>query len=230
MYNLYEIHAMRKLAFFLLIVVAARTSAQSQVSTGWQGHEYSTKQFSDIDGSPFLYDDWYRGKIVSPEGLVLDGIMIKYEAYSETIVYMAGGRTYEVSDGAATFTIYPATDGMKDSLFFRGGYASVDNNTPKTFYEVLVDGKVALLKLHKKTTGLSQQNALASNKREFILQEDLYLARKGQMPAKVKKDKDALLEIMSDKKDEVNAWLGKNKVNLKKEEGLAELLKFYNTL
>ena len=221
---------MRKVFSILLILVAARSSAQTQVSTGWQGHEYSTKQFSDIDGSPFLYDDWYRGKIVSPEGLVLDGIMIKYEAYSETIVYMTNGKTYEVADGAATFTIYPATDGMKDSLYFRGGYPSTDNNTPKTFYEVLVDGKVALLKSHKKTTGLSQQNALASNKREFIVQEDLYLARKGQAPVKWKKDKDALLEVLGDKKDEVNAWLGKNKVNLKKEEGLAELIKYYNSL
>jgi hypothetical protein len=119
---------------------------------------------------------------------------------------------------------------MKDSLFFRGGYPAVDNNTPNTFYEVLVDGKLALLKLHKKTTGLSQQNALASNKREFILQEDVYLASKGQAPVKWKKDKDALLELMGDKKTEVNAWLGKNKVNLKKEEGLADLVKFYDTL
>jgi len=221
---------MRKLIPFLMILVAARSAAQSQVSTGWQGHEYATKQFSDIDGSPFLFDEWYRGKIVSPEGLVLDGITIKYEAFSETIVYMSGGRTFEVADGAATFTIYPATDGMKDSLFFRGGYPTVDLNTPRTYYEVLVDGRVALLKTHKKTAGLSQQNALASNKREFILQEDLYLARKGQVPVKWKKDKDGLMDMLSDKKDDINSWLGKNKVNLKKEEGLAELIKYYDSL
>lgn len=230
MYNLYENHDMRKLFTLLLVATSLRSSAQSTVNTGWQGHEYATKQFSDIDGSPFLYDEWYRGKIISPQGLVLDGIMIKYEAYSETIIYLSGGKTFEVSDGAETFVIYPATDGMKDSLFFRGGYPAVDLNTPKTFYEVLADGKLALLKTHKKVTGLSQQNALASNKREFILQEDLYLARKGQAPMKVTKDKDALLAHFADKKDELAAWLGKNKVNLKKEDGLVELVKYYNSL
>ena len=229
MYNLYEIPLMHKFLTPLLFLTVLQAPAQN-VKTGWQGHEYTTKQFSDIDGSPFLYDEWYRGKIISPEGLVLDGIMIKYEAYSETIVYMLNGKAFEVSDGAATFTIFPATDGMKDSLFFRGGYPAADNNSARTYYEVLADGRLALLKTHKKVTGLSQQNALASNKREFILQEDLYLARKGQAPVKVMKDKEALLELFADKKDEVNAWLGKNKVNLKKEDGLAELVKYYNAL
>ncbi len=221
---------MYRLLICLLVSACLRTSAQSTVNTGWQGHEYATKQFSDIDGNPFLFDEFYRGRIVSAEGLVLDGIMVKYEAYSETIVYLMGGRTFEVSDGAATFVLYPATDGMKDSLFFRGGYPAADNNTSRTFYEVLADGKIALLKTHKKITGLSQQNALASNKREFIIQEDLYLARAGQAPWKVTKDKDALIARFSDQKDAVAAWMGKSKVNLKREEGLIELVRFYNTL
>jgi hypothetical protein len=220
---------MRILIFATLLLLSTGGFAQI-VNTGWQGHEYETKQFSDIDGSPFLFDEWYRGKIIGPTGLILDGITIKYEAYSETIIYQSSGKVYEVAGGAAAFVIYPATDGMKDSLYFRGGYPAVDYNTANSFYEVLVDGKVSLLKSHRKGTGLSQQNALASNKREFILQEDLYLARAGQTPVKWKKDKDALLDFLGDKKDAVSAWLGKNKVNLKKEEGLTDVLKFYNSL
>ena len=72
--TLYENHPMYRLLICLLVSACLRTSAQSTVNTGWQGHEYATKQFSDIDGSPFLFDEFYRGRIVSAEGLVLDGI------------------------------------------------------------------------------------------------------------------------------------------------------------
>jgi len=215
----------------MIAFIAVYTSAPAQsVNTGWRGHEYETKQFSDIDGSPFLYDDWYRGKVVTVDGDVLDGVTLKYEAYTEYLVYMQQGKAYELSGGLRSFTIFPGVDGMKDSLYFRCGYPPVDENTGKTFYEVLVDGKASLLQAHRKATAVSSQNALVSNKREFVLREDLYIAMDRQAPVKVKRDRAALIALMGDKQAEMSLWLDKNKVNLKRDEGIAELVAHFNTL
>jgi hypothetical protein len=218
-----------RLLLTMLLFCSVPAFAQT-MSTGWRNHEYETKQFSDIDGSPFLYDDWYKGRIVSVDGAVLENALIKYEAYSEYLVYMLDNKTYDISSGLRSFTLYPGVDGMKDSLLFRCGYPPVDNNTGKTCYEVLADGRAALLKSHRKTTGVSSQNALVSNKREFILTEDLYIAVDRQAPVKAKKDRNALLDLMGDRKDEMSAWLDKNKVNLKRDEGIAAMVAHYNSL
>ena len=218
-----------RILFSLLLLITLPAWSQT-MNTGWRGHEYETKLFSDIDGSPFLYDEWYRGKVVTVEGAVLDGVMLKYEAYTEFLIYLQEGRTYEISGNPRSFTLFPGVDGMKDSLFFRCGYLPVDENTGKTFYEVLVDGKATLMKSHRKSTAVSSQNALVSNKREFVLREDFYIALDRQAPVKVKRDKNSLLDLFGDKKAEMSAWLDKNKVNLKKDEGIAEVVTHYNSL
>ena len=200
------------------------------LNSGWRNHEYSTKQFSDIDGSPFLYEDWYRGKVIGSDGRILEDILLKYEAYSEYLIYMQEGKVFELSGEILSFSIFPEVEGMKDSLFFRKGYPAADENTMNTFYEVLVDGKASLLKSHRKTTALSSQNALVSNKRDFILEEELYIALGKQPPLRVKKDRNNLLDILKDRKAELAEWLDKKKVNLKREDGIAELVTRYNSL
>jgi hypothetical protein len=223
---------MRKLILATFLVVSAIGSVEAQQKLIGQvvTRPYNHKLFTDIDGSPFLYDDWFKGNIYFVGGGKLEGVWVKYDAFEDNIIYRdpKTEQEFDIPDGVKYFVLYPEVDGMKDSIVFRGGYPNVDDNTGKTFYEVLQDGKASLLKCYRKVTALSKQNALVSNKREFAIDERLYIGKSDVAPIRIKKDKASVTKALADKKDIIEPYIETQKKNCKSEESIMDVLRKYN--
>ncbi len=220
---------MRKLIFLGCFCICSNLLVAQQKMLGEVvTRPYNHKLYTDIDGSPFLFDEWYKGSIFMVSGEKIENITIKYDAFEDEILFMQDGKTFDIPSGVKYFILTPGVEGMKDSMIFRGGYPAVENNSGSTFYEVLADGNTSLLKCYRKIMGLSKQNAFVSNKREFALEEKYYVGKPDTPPVRIKKDKASVLKALSDKKDILESYIEKEKKNCKTEAGLIEVVKKYN--
>ena len=65
--------------------------------------------------------------------------------------------------------------------------------------------------------------------KEFATYENMYLLKAGTM-SRIKKDKSSLLVLFQDKKEAITKYIDDQKLNLKNEAHLIDLVKYYNTL
>ncbi|MBC7914590.1 MAG: hypothetical protein H7Y07_10780, partial [Pyrinomonadaceae bacterium] len=101
--------------------------------------------------------------------------------------------------------------------------------TQKSFYEVLTEGGSVLLKrTRKKITEVKPYNSSTTVKTFFDVQS-YYLSRKGET-IPLKKDKKAILSLLSDKKEQLEKFIDQAKLNVKDEAQLISLISYYNSL
>lgn len=65
--------------------------------------------------------------------------------------------------------------------------------------------------------------------KEFATYENMYLLKDGVM-SRIKKDKYSLLNLLKDKEAALKKYIEEQKLNLKNEASLIELIKYYNSL
>ena len=116
-----------------------------------------------------------------------------------------------------------------ETYFFKSGYPAIEQNTELTFYEVLSDGAIQLLKYNKKDISEIKNEMSGDTRKEFVLHENYFVYTNGEIK-KMKREKDFILELMQDKKDKINEYLKINKLNFKNTESITKLFEYYNSL
>jgi hypothetical protein len=113
------------------------------------------------------------------------------------------------------------------SARFKSGFPAIDNETQNSFYQVLAEGKASLLKKYSITWRDDKPYNSGTTTRIFTAREILYLNINGSM-FKLDKNNSNLATILSSKM--VNAYLAKEKRNLKKDDEVIRLIEYYNSL
>jgi len=118
-----------------------------------------------------------------------------------------------------------------DNLLVYSNYLS--GTKPKKGFLVLIeDGKAKLLSkvsvLYQEPTqpGAYQEAGPA----KFVRRADESFIRVGEEMALTVSNKKSVLEAFPDNRDKIEDFISKNKIKLNKLEGLAEVVKFYNSL
>lgn len=189
------------------------------------GNIYKGNEMPGITGSPFLFEDWLPGTLFMKDGAKALQMQLRYDAYQNEVLFLHEGKPLVVVNPLIEFLITPSS---QPAMRFRCGYQATERNTDATFYQVVYDGKVSLLKhLYKKITETSEYNR-ASIQRELTLEEAYYIARAGLPPVKIKKDRASVLKALDDADGKFAAWLDKNRNRCRSEEDIIEALKAYN--
>lgn len=112
-------------------------------------------------------------------------------------------------------------------------FINLKDGNNNDFYEILVEGgDLILLKKYKcdiiegkESTGITQ-----ATKDKFKITNNYYFKKGEAELAKVKVKEKDILNLLSDKKQEVKKYIMDNNLKLKKENDLVEIFKFYSTL
>lgn len=104
------------------------------------------------EGSFFLSDNWNKGYIKLYDGRVAGDLQIRFNAYSQKIHFFKDSTELVLSIAVPEFgyTLTTTEAGLK-AMIFRNGYPAVDQQDTSSYYEVLVDGKISLLRFHHKS-------------------------------------------------------------------------------
>jgi hypothetical protein len=110
---------------------------------------------------------------------------------------------------------------------FEKGFQPVGNLNENNFYQVLTEGKAKLLLDTKFVTETKQVYGTGA-----VTTTDKILNYYGVIDGKILNlsNADQLLTLMADKKEEINAYLKKEKVKFKKQADLEKLFNYYNQL
>jgi hypothetical protein len=115
------------------------------------------------------------------------------------------------------------------STIFRTGFPAIDQQNEYHFYQVLAEGKATLLRfLKRKIT--ENRNDLSGEVNKVFDQYDEYYMFMDTKMTRMKRDKNTYLELLQDKKPQLETYLKKNPVNFRKAEELARFISYYNSL
>jgi hypothetical protein len=186
--------------------------------------------YTNVEGTPYLYPDWVPGSVKLTDGTTNDApIELKYNLVSDEVSFKdKAGQELVFVKPVAEFTLNSVdNNGLPHK--YRGGYKDIEGTTPASFFEVLADGKVQLLKRFTKLLFESQPIGSASKLQQFIDKTKYYLIINGKA-LQVKNDKKALLAALGDKQAQLEDYIKSNKINLKNDAQLGKLIDYYNSL
>jgi hypothetical protein len=123
---------------------------------------------SNIYGSPYLLKDWSNGVIRFTSGRVSNDFKLKFDCAKNLLMLQFKGSSFGAESKVSEFVIYPKGKN-KDSMDFKKGFPVSETGTAETFYQILVTGKITLLKQYYKAV-VEEKKLIKTN--EFLRYED----------------------------------------------------------
>jgi hypothetical protein len=181
-----------------------------------------------INGTPYVFEKFGMGKVIFINGMESVDSNLNYSYFDHKLYYTQKNGLYMVNQQAKEFTLYGVDkEKNKISKQFMCLFPSVDDNTPATFYELLgIGDNFQLLKYTHKRIKETVVYGGAPTK-EYVSDDLFYIYDKA---AKKMLAMGSALSLKSIKKTlpnyatQIDAYLNANKLNLKKEEDMIQLL------
>lgn len=182
---------------------------------------------NDIQGSPYLNEEFLNGTIFTTSKLQFVDVLLRYNVYNDEIEF----KTPEGETQAL------ATPEIVETIEF-GDYKMVYipfSNVKKIrygFFKVELEGNASLY-LRSEVIFKKAEKPAAYKEAEpakFINKPNSYYIRVGLEQAKKVGNKKELLDIFPDHQNELTTFIKKNKIKTNKPERLKELVRYYNSL
>lgn len=220
--------ALKYIIFFTLFISTQLYAQQVVVYRPGLNYSPNPEKYIGVNGSPYLFNEWAIGSAKTNDAAERKQIELRYDEIEDLLIMKGdGGLLYTFPLPVLEFTI---TDPKNNSVRkFRSGFAPAKLTTEKSFFEVLQDGKVALLrKNHKK---LSTSKTLTGAVDKSIVEDvKYYLVISDNTPVAVRLDQKSINELLKDKQTELTDYTKTNKLNLKNPIDAAKLIGYYNSL
>ncbi|WP_242920890.1 hypothetical protein [Pontibacter liquoris] len=218
---------------FLVLAVSTLTSYTCRAQIFLEevnGRPIRVGQYENVVGSPYLQDEWRKGTVKLANGETYPDVDLKYDQVQDIPLFRnKAGETLEIVQSVAGFTITYLKDGALQEAVFRNGYPGIKGASRTSFYEVLAEGKVDLLKRTNKVIREEKAYNSATITKNILPVVTYYIAREEQL-VNIKNDRKSILEALADKAPELDAYIKKNKLRLKEDADLAQLINYYNSL
>lgn len=192
------------------------------------GRPPSVLDRNDVDGSPYLFNDYSIGFVKIRGGQVYSSVPVRFEVVSNELQFMQDGKEMVMLDVDSAAYLALAEGGAKISTVLKSGYPAIDGHTTNSLYEILASGpKVHFLKFHR--CYITEQKRMGvPDKKEFVKDADYYI----YVPAtgsikKVKLSKKEIEEALSGV-PEAAKTAEEQKTNFKKEAGVRSLVAAIN--
>lgn len=228
---------MKPLLFIASILIAQGSFGQlnftnSNFLQDGMGQPLFEKAHINIEGSPMYPRKWCTATIVMPGNKAYPKVSLRYD-WERRIWFFPGKEAdteLEIIGVPEKVEFDKNCDGFKElSGLLKSGYPAIDKNDKNTFYIVLAEGKISLLKSYKIKATDSKPYGSASVIRTYTRQESYYIYKEGQMFS-LQKNNDAFIELLKDQQEQLKSYMTQKKKNVKQEKDMLELVQYYNQL
>ncbi len=180
----------------------------------------------DVVGSEFLNENWTKAIVQTQKDEIYKDVNLKYSVVDDQLYFLGEKEvTMKFIIPIKEFSLLPNNESPK---VFRNGFPKISDFNENSYYQVLADKKVVLLKkITKRIIDKREYNSAVTTK-EYISNTKYFLYQDGKM-TEVKKDKSFMLSYLG-KKAEMESFLATNKIDLKREESLILMINHYNSL
>jgi len=217
-----------------LVTLLGIGTAEAQFMKDRDGKPIMSKEYTDVEGTPYLNSNWGWGSVKLANGNILKDVELKYDL-KEDAVYFKDSKSGEPMAFAGpvdefTLTYTDADDDKKYTRRYKKGFKDVSRTTPASYFEVLSEGTATLLKRLSKDIIITQEFNSASKTKVFKENSKNYYIVKDGKAILVKNDKKSILAVLSDKLPQLETYLKSNKVDFKSDAELGKFVNYYNSL
>lgn len=182
-----------------------------------------------ISGTPYVYDDFIKGNIFYANRLRVNGKLLNYDCYNDRWEYSAGNSVYLLNSRQIDyFEIFPGQD---MTVLFKQVF--IEKLKKQVFLQILYNDNSTLYKRYFKEFREADYGGAYSQDRrydEYHDRQSYYLKTADNDLQMLKPKKNSVLEIMEDKREELEKYIKKENPDLKTEVGLVQLIRFYDSL
>lgn len=184
-----------------------------------------TDLYSDIEGSPFLNEEFIRGEIVMNDTLLYREVPLRYNIYTDVMEFQnASGQVLElvIPEGSCIFK-------LGGSVFSILDYYGLDNEK-RGILELLADGHLKLYKQYlvdfkPATKAIGYQDAQPNR---FVRQEDEYLLATGEGRPEVFRNAKGLMEKLEQICPDIGRYSKDHKLKPGREGDLVRIIRECN--
>ena len=219
------------LPLVLLLTVAVNASAQRSSFSNTPvvdatGKPVTVNTYMHIKGSPFIFDEWLPGEVVTADGELHAGMLLKYNTETNllTFVYNPKEEALKFAEPVTAFTIFG-----KQRMNFGKNFPKIDGYGKDSYYEVIALGKATLLKHYRGFLKDTRSADLSMTDGTYVQRAAYYIFKDGKI-ARIKPNAKIIQEAFADKSAEVNSFLVGKGINFENEEDLKKVFDHYNSL
>ena len=201
--------------------------ANGQYLNDLQGKPLSEISFTDVVGTPYLYDGWTKGTVELVNGTFYKDLDLKFSLFTDELFFK------NTKDETMLAFVLPVKSFLLDfesqKSLYRNGFPEVDNFNKKAYYQVLYDGNLKLLfKSYKTVSEIKPYNS-ATTEKKFAENYSYYIL-KDDLMVKIRPSKKDFLELFKNKSAEMDAFIKTEKIDFKKNQDLTRTFEFYSSL
>lgn len=188
--------------------------------------------YPNVQGTAYWKDDYTPAYLVMASNQSVDRIPAKLDLYKQQVqVYLADNQQEGVfSKGTIRKAIfYDTLDGQSRQRTFQMGFPAIDEQDSLSFYEVVTPGKATLLHYRYERLGRKKVDFSVEYVDCFYPEDRRYVLVNGQMK-KLKKNNGNLLDILADKKQELQRYIKEKQLQPEENDDLSQIIKYYNLL
>jgi len=180
----------------------------------------------DINGTPYLNDEFELGAVIVSDQLIYNGIPLRYNIFNDQIEFKSNKDLVLALDKAETYKEIQ----IEKKRFV---YASATKGKLEVsgFFEILEEGQVCLLKKYDMALTAPQppggfKDAVPAS---YDLRPANYFLKIGDSNLGFSNEKE-LTALLQDHQKELESYIKNNKLKVRKEEDLLQMIKYYNSL
>jgi hypothetical protein len=225
------------LLFVNLLVARSASYAQyGQIQQTLQlvdikGGPVEEKKYVDVVGDQYLHTDWQNGAIMLESNQIVTA-PLKFDAYNNILLFKdKDDKELQPKNALKGFIINISDKEISDMvpLMFVKGFPPTGKQNEDTFYQMIADGKVKLLKLHRKK--IQEQSTFTSGvvTKTFKLYQSYFIVKDNQLIA-VDPGKKSLSRALPDHSVDIDAYFKNHSINFSSDNDLRTFFVWYNTL
>ncbi|UCH15803.1 MAG: hypothetical protein JSV22_07505 [Bacteroidales bacterium] len=190
--------------------------------------------YEGVKGTPYLFNEWKPGNIYLTDSTYIKNVNIKFNIYTDELSYLKSTSGDSLIINRWMIWKFEIIDDPEDDviLFKEMGFKS-EKSDKKVFARVIYDGKSKLILKYSKTfiRAFYKGAYAAGNKYdEYTDDQQYYIKKDANKPEKIKLNKKSVIKVLSDKDDKIKSYINKRKLALDNEDGVAELLQYYDSI
>ncbi len=182
---------------------------------------------SDIEGSPYLDDEFVEGSVFMTSKVQFVGLPLRYNIFNDQVEFRTKDETVQV---LSVPEVIEKVEFGQTTLEY-SVYSNL-NKIKRGFFVVLEKGKATLYSRPRVNFEDAKKAAAYSDAKppRFIKRPDEYYIRLGKEPAELIARKKDLEGLFTDHEKEMLEFLNNNKINTNRPEDLVKVVQYYNSL
>ncbi|WP_337043641.1 hypothetical protein [Emticicia sp. 17c] len=194
-------------------------------------------RYEGVKGSRYFIDEWLTGQLVFvKENTKAPKIVpLKYDTHNKELLFKRsiGDSIIVNPDQITGFIINDAAHNISYPFVKFEGLKTEGGVVPVCYLMVLYKNKTSLLKYVSKMMQKANYSAVSNVDRRYdayIDNSEYFIQKPDGSLSRTKLKKNAILNALNDKKEQLEAYIKKENLTFKNEYDLARVVDYYNTL